>query len=514
MQSPDSNKNPTIPISFIIVKLSEKNNYLLSKCIVNPFNQLIEVDNRKNLFFNNHSEAISSGIVRTQHDLIAIVDEDVILPDDWQFRFEMSLKALEKEDHNWGVIGAYGWDESKKQIGRRYDSDENAELKLQREFISVSQLDEKIMILNKNRFKQFDTDLPSFHHIADDIGLSVKKKGLKAYVIDAPIIYKNRSKRKNREIISEDLTKVSNWGLVHYKIERDCSSEYMKRKWPQIKIDDFTKPELKIPKINRKLKNKLDEPIILLVRGGGGSRLLSNLCLDLGIFLGNDLNVSNDSLEMVLPVYKAVFKKYRCKAGWQKEQIVPSLRAAAAKMLQRRNKPFEQWGFKLPESMLILPELRLAFPKARFLYMIRDPLATCLRRTHMTARINNIIGKISLSLAYDYHERPRKMILEDSPAMHMAYTTIHQLEITANQFSEIGPEQWMKVNFEDLIKNPTESVEQVSNWLGLPREKYKLEDLIDPERAQKTKTIYSPEIEEQVKNVLHPIRVANGYITD
>ena len=47
----------------------------------------------------------------------------------------------------------------------------------------------------------------------------------------------------------------------------------------------------------------LDCPVVLLGRGGSGTRVLSQIAQQMGIFLGNDINVSGDSVEWVGPIY-------------------------------------------------------------------------------------------------------------------------------------------------------------------------------------------------------------------
>ena len=46
------------------------------------------------------------------------------------------------------------------------------------------------------------------------------------------------------------------------------------------------------------------QPVILIGRGGGGTRLLSEMVQSLGFFLGNQLNVSCDSVEWVDKFYE------------------------------------------------------------------------------------------------------------------------------------------------------------------------------------------------------------------
>src|SRR5690348_2568875 len=48
----------------------------------------------------------------------------------------------------------------------------------------------------------------------------------------------------------------------------------------------------------------LDDVVLFTGRGGSGTRLLSQLAEELGIFIGNKVNRSGDSVEWVEPVYR------------------------------------------------------------------------------------------------------------------------------------------------------------------------------------------------------------------
>ncbi len=512
-QLPAPTTQPQKPISFIVVRFSNDylHNILKSECLKNPVNELLTVDNTHNLYHDNLSTAMAEGISKARHELIAVVHEDVLLPDGWQSWFDIALEALEMVDPNWGVLGSVGWTNDNQMIGHWSDPHRYVNTFSDKRFRRADRLDEQILIFNRDRTIDLDRDLPGFHHIGRDIPLLARQRGMRAYAINAPTIHKYADQNGNIIHSRKDSPKLVHRETLTYKAERACCNEYIMHKWPQLQIQDYEPPEL-MPDRDDALLHQLDKPVILLARGGGGSRLLSTLGQDIGLFLGNELSDTGDSLEMVLPIYQGIIEKHRCKADWQRQQIVPRLRTAAANMLLKKRHTTKLWGFKLPESVLLLPEIRTAFPQARFLHMVRDPVTTCLRRTHMTARLDNSIGRISLPLAYDYIMRPRKMILEDSPAMHMAYTTIHQLEFVADQLAEISSNCQMQIRFEDIIPRPADCVEQVSNWLGSTRKKRTLERIIDPKRIQKPKMIYSPDVAEKAKNVLYSLRVNYGYI--
>jgi hypothetical protein len=513
-QLPPPTDQPQRSISFVVVRFSDDylHNILKSQCLKNPINELVTVDNTSNLYHDNLATAMAVGTSKARHELIAVVHEDVVLPDGWQSWFEVSLEALEMVDPNWGVLGAVGWTNDNKVFGHWSDPYRYANTFSGERFHRVDRLDEQILIFNRARIIDLDRDLPGFHHIGRDVPLLARRRGMKAYAIDAPTIHKYADQNGNIISSRRDSPKLVHREALTYKAERACCNEYIVHKWPQLQIQDYKPPELTLPDMDDALLHQLDKPVILLARGGGGSRLLSTLGQDIGVFLGNVLNGAGDCLEMVLPIYQGIIEKYHCRANWQKQQIVPRLRAAAANMLLKKRRTTGLWGFKLPESVLLLPEIRAAFPQAQFLHMVRDPVAVCLRRTHMTARLDNSIGRISLPLAYDFIGRPREMILEDSPAMHMAYTTIHQLKLVGGQLADISPDRQMQIRFEDIIETPTDCVERASSWLGLARKKYTLEGVVDPQRIQNPKVIYPPDVAEKVENVLCSLRTDYGYI--
>lgn len=508
---------PRRPISFVVVRFSQEYYYniLESRAVKASINELITVDNTGNLYFDNLSEAIAVGLSKARHSLRVVVHEDVLLPDGWQAAFEKNLQLLEREDPHWGLLGAVGWTEDEEIIGHwsdpgplymnTFDS---------RPFRPVFRLDEQLLVFHRDRRIPLDPDLPSVHHLGRDLAIQARRRGWKVYAIDAPTIHKYADE-SNRIIATEpDSRKHVERTSKRFHADYTFSTDYLLEKWPGLKVvnQHYSPCQLLPCEELDSLGDSLDEPIILLGRGGGGSRLLSLLCLDLGVFLGNHLNESGDSLELAIPIFLAIMAKYRGRKPWQEERIIPILRSSTARMLLEAQLPPETlWGFKLPESLLILPELAGAFPKARFLHLVRDPVNTCLRRTHLTARLDNCIGRLSLPLAYQHARRPREDILTESSAEHMAYTTLHQLEEVAKHRLATEPDRFTQIRFEDLVARPTECLERVQAILGLDRMAHELEAVIDPQRARGRPEMIPPTIRSKVHAILRPVRIAYGY---
>ena len=272
--------------------------------------------------------------------------------------------------------------------------------------------------------------------------------------------------------------------------------------------------DCKSPEDSTEFPTSLASPIILVSKGGGGSRLLSVLAGDFGVFLGNEINTSGDCLDMVEAVYKGVMEKYGNPAGYQSGWVISRLRRAAADMLARADgNKTKLWGFKLPETLFLLPEIQAAFPEARYVQMFRNPIDICLRRTHLTARMDTKIGGITLPLAYRSLNRPVEMIDRDSPAIHMAYTTLHQLRLILDFFGgSFGGDKSLELYFEDLIRDPKTAVGKFGIWLSCPPVSTRIIEAIDINRALNPTVNYPAEVVDEVVSLLAPLNKEIGYV--
>src|SRR3984893_18299479 len=94
-------------------------------------------------------------------------------------------------------------------------------------------------------------------------------------------------------------------------------------------------------------------PVILLGRGGSGTRLLSAFASQNGIFLGNMLNTTRDSVEWVPDLYELASESTAAGvvAGSARDAYWRGrLRRTAAQILGAAGLPFDAaWGWKLPE---------------------------------------------------------------------------------------------------------------------------------------------------------------------
>ncbi len=505
---------PTRPLTFVAVVFSNEyiHNILRSECVHDSANQLVLVENSANLFYSNLSEAINAGLAQARHELIAVVHEDVFLGPEWQTCFESSLTALEQHDADWGVIGTTGWTEAGALVGHSRDPHGYRNTFSSEPFIEVKRIDEHVLVLRRSRDLRPDSQLPGIHHIGRDLPLVARAMGLRSYVVNAQSIHKYADAKGKPIEKAEDSPKIKDRSTYTYLADRACCDDYFYRKWPDERPSALEEHEYALTRFSPEVLAHLESPVVLLAQGGSGSRLLSLLATDSGMFIGNDVNLSGDCLDMRMAIYQGVIEKFMCQATWQKELTVPRLRYAAAAMLEKSERR-SFWGFKLPESMFLVPEINRAFPRARYVQLIRDPLTTCVRRTHMTARLDNHIGRVTLPLAYRYCGFHPARILHDSPAVHMAYNVRHQIETVMSYCRSSFAGRYWEVRFENVLEKPLETLDTFAGCLDAGVVGHSLQKSVDPNRATHPGLMYPAPVIEKVEEILVPLRRELRYLS-
>jgi hypothetical protein len=460
--------------------------------------ELVRIDDQEELSYDSFAAALNAGVARASHDLVVVLREGISLGEGWRKRLDGLLDVIEQEDHSWGVAAGRSRPGGGPG-GRSGGHDQSLHAPRAATPEEILRIDERALVLRRSSGLRFDQDLPSADHCGKDLALTAHERGLGVHVLDAPIV--EPSSPPAREPTQEDLTRLA---------EMACADAYFVDKWPEARTGAATEGEASLDGLSTPVLEYLDQPVVLLARGGSGSRLLSTLASDCGIFVGTDLNVSGDCLEMVPAIYQGVLEKYRSRVMRERRKIVPRLRRLAAAMLRRAGHA-SLWGFKLPESMLLLPEIDEAFPRARYVHLLRDPLTTCLRRTHQTARLDNAIGRTAIRAAYRHCGLDPRAALDDDPLVRMAVTTRHQIETVLSHARSALAGRCFELRFEHLLAAPGEARASVAAWLGVEASGRTLEPTVDTGRAARPTATYTAEVAANVSRRLAPLRAALGY---
>lgn len=219
---------------------------------------------------------------------------------------------------------------------------------------------------------------------------------------------------------------------------------------------------------NSCLEEMIDSPVIITGRGGSGTRLLSKLMQDINLFIGNDINKTEDSLEWVGPIYDLVINRIQLNNDTFSELHIQRLRNNARNILQRANYNAGLWGFKLPEAILCLPELKKAFPNARFLHLTRHPVSLSMRNVHITSRFNHPVGKTVLEDGYRFIGKNDISLLESTHEINNAISWNYQIAQAIIFFSKLeSGKEYLQIKYEDIVSGPDQVLASICQFLDI-----------------------------------------------
>jgi hypothetical protein len=521
------------PVTIVTVRYDGlcESNLLASPVVSDPAVRLAIVDDPFGLREGSLARALRAGIRQVAvageaTGLVALVGQDCYLPEGWLAAAQAALESLEETDEGWALAGVAGLDESGRRVGHL--SEPWGQLRTfaaGRRWSPALSLSDHVLLMRAGRLLDLDDQLPGFEGVGVSLAQRARAAGGRAYVIDAPVIVERadhagrpvrrglgsrrvrgqlyRQQRVQREVTLEYLA-----GPEH---ARDASTLDAPFRWDWNPLAGSTSSQP--PETATAIGQALDGPLILLGKGGGGSRLASVLAEDCGVAVGR-VNVSGDCLDMVPAVYAGVLRHYDCPAEWQRARVADGLRQAAAAMLTSGWSAGRPWGFKVPESLLLLPQLHAAFPGARYLFLARHPVSTCLRRFHMTAEPDNPIGRASLAAAYRAAGLSPADALGEPVELRSARVTLHQVGTAIGYLrSHVPADRRMEIRFEDLLARPVAVRDSVAAWLGLAVAGHQLERAVDSDRARRRSAV-PPDTVRRIEQLLAPLVTALGFDTD
>jgi len=241
---------------------------------------------------------------------------------------------------------------------------------------------------------------------------------------------------------------------------------------------------------------KENGPIVIAGVGGSGTRLVAEILSLFGIFLGDDLNIASDNLLYTLLFrrrtwfYKSVRNKNRIHTGLSvleklllKEYrlTIPELwfliyagtdmtlhyRDQKSWSLERLKKiitkprfidpKYNGWGWKEPNSYLIMEDLIDHFDSLKFIHTIRHGADMAFSKNQRQLRAWGELFGIPLT----ENDLPRASLKFWAKAN----------QALANLGQSLGPDQYLQVNFDLLCLKPEQVIDKIINFLELDIDK-------------------------------------------
>lgn len=217
-------------------------------------------------------------------------------------------------------------------------------------------------------------------------------------------------------------------------------------------------------------------PIILTGRGGSGTRLLADIAERVGIFIGNRLNHSGDSLEWLDLIFEMAIEKATAPepSGAMSAEMRQRLLASRARSILGMGtwQEGQLWGFKLPEAMIVVPELFSAFPDAKLIHLVRHPVDCSLRRTHLTSRTNNRLGEAVLPAAYRWVGLSDAQLRAHEDHMRNAVSWLYQVDgVTRFARRRLSSAQYLELRYEDICNDPHAVIRRLVAFTGAATER-------------------------------------------
>lgn len=192
------------------------------------------------------------------------------------------------------------------------------------------------------------------------------------------------------------------------------------------------------------------DPVVIGALGGSGSRALTSILQEAGIFMGawND-PLTNDSL----PIRAFLFRWFRhLVRPQQDDRALPPvayrwLEAALELHLSGVTGDDVPWGWKNPRNMWLIPFYAQRFPALRFIHLVRDPRDMALSTNRFLLRTQ---GRALLS----------RSLRRDAKTAQIALWTRGNARTVAVADTLPG-DRFLMVRYEDLCQNPHASVKRI-----------------------------------------------------
>ena len=189
----------------------------------------------------------------------------------------------------------------------------------------------------------------------------------------------------------------------------------------------------------------LPAPLVIGAIGGSGTRVVARIARRAGVFMGADLNESEDALAFV-EAYDRWINRYVA-AAWDpmSDDDLARMRDEVAVCIRRHREriPSEQapWGWKEPRSLYLLPFFHGLFPGLKFIHVVRDArhMAFSTNRNQLRKHGDAALGGFG----------------GDLPDPVRAAVLWNRVNLAAADYGEsrLG-DRYLRIPFEDLLLSP------------------------------------------------------------
>ncbi len=190
-------------------------------------------------------------------------------------------------------------------------------------------------------------------------------------------------------------------------------------------------------------------PLVIGGTGGSGTRVFARLARAGGVYLGTNLNESEDQLDVA-----AYYDRWINRWLVERDEVEAMMRAELDPLVARHLRdrtPGAAWGWKEPRSLYLLPFLDRALDGLRFLHVVRDG-----RDMAFSANQNQLRKHGATVLGAEGEIEPRRSIALWARAN----------ETAAEYGEDHMAARYLRLRFEDLLDEPRAEGARIAGFIG------------------------------------------------
>ncbi len=191
--------------------------------------------------------------------------------------------------------------------------------------------------------------------------------------------------------------------------------------------------------------------------GGSGTRTVARILRRAGLYIGTNLNESNDAVEFGDYSDRWINRFTPFRDGGLPPDLEGEMLEELAAVLDRHLDPLRReprrWGWKEPRSIYLLPFFHHHLPELRFLHVVRDG------RDMALSSNQNQLRKHGAAVGVTNTER-------GVPERSIALWSWVNLEAARFGSSVLG-ERYLRIRFEDLCREPVAITAAMLEFFGL-----------------------------------------------
>jgi hypothetical protein len=212
-------------------------------------------------------------------------------------------------------------------------------------------------------------------------------------------------------------------------------------------------------------KNRVSPPIVVGGLGGSGTRLVVKLLREMSVQMGKNVNQSEDARHFI-SLYDEFIIPYLLNGSF--DEPIFQINLLSAIKAHRQHMPYENWGWKNPRSIYLLPMLDKLIPNLHYIHVIRHGF-------EMASSSN----KIQLEKYQNY------LLSAEQCTLPLELRALSLWQIVNQKAADYGLKQmgarYQLLRYEDVCTDPTQAMHSIAEQFSLKLPKNWKQQIVPPQ---------------------------------